>query len=176
MEIKVLIADNVDVDIKEGIVNINGKLGNLSRNFNLENIYLKKEYNEILLSSLSDRKRYRTMLGTIKAHINNMMSSVTDGVEYKLKIVYSHFPMSVKVSGNELKISNFLGEKHDRGAKILENVNVKISGSDVIVTGYDLEKVGQTAANIEQATKIRRRDPRVFQDGIYIVEKNGKKM
>lgn len=114
------------------------------------------------------------MVGTIRAHINNMIKGVTEGFTYKLKIRYAHFPMKVSVKGNEVIIENFLGEKHPRRARIMEGVTVKISGEDVIVTGIDKEKVGQTAANIEQATRIKGRDPRVFQDGIYIVEKAGK--
>jgi large subunit ribosomal protein L6 len=48
---------------------------------------------------------------------------------------------------------------------------VEIRGQEVIVEGIDKEECGQTAANLEQATKIKDKDPRVFQDGIYIVEK-----
>jgi len=82
--------------------------------------------------------------------------------------------MSVKVDGNQVVIENFLGERYPRRAKILESVNVEIKGQDVIVKGFDKEKVSQTAANIEQATRIKGLDPRVFQDGIYITEKDGK--
>ena len=43
--------------------------------------------------------------------------------------------------------------------------------TDVVVKGADREKVGQTAANIERACRIKKRDRRVFQDGVYIVSK-----
>ena len=76
--------------------------------------------------------------------------------------------MSVSVDKNRVIIKNFLGEKTPRSAKILEGINIKVEGFDVIVTGIDLEKVGQTAANIESACRITNRDRRVFQDGIYI--------
>ncbi|MEM2385595.1 MAG: 50S ribosomal protein L6, partial [Candidatus Bathyarchaeia archaeon] len=55
--------------------------------------------------------------------------------------------------------------------KIVGNAKVRISGDDVIVQGISIEDVSQTAANIEQATKIRRKDPRVFLDGIYLYER-----
>ena len=88
-----------------------------------------------------------------------------------MTIVYAHFPMQVKVEGKTLVIGNFLGEKKPRVAKILGDTDVKVSGNEVIISGINKEDVGQTAANIEQKTKIRRFDPRVFQDGIYIVQK-----
>ena len=50
-------------------------------------------------------------------------------------------------------------------------MKVKVSGDDVIVQGINIEEVSQTAANIEQATKIKNRDPRRFLDGIYVYEK-----
>ena len=53
-------------------------------------------------------------------------------------------------------------------------MNVDIKGHDITVMGFEKEKVSQTAANIEQATKSRGYDPRVFMDGIFIYEKKGR--
>jgi large subunit ribosomal protein L6 len=100
-----------------------------------------------------------------------MIKGVTEGFEYKMSIVYSHFPMQTKVEGKTVVISNFLGEKKPRIAKIVGGTTVKVSGNSVVVSGINKEDVGQTTANIEQKTKIKRFDPRVFQDGIYVVEK-----
>ena len=75
------------------------------------------------------------------------------------------------MGGSEVQISNFLGEKRPRRAKIVGSTQVEIKGDVLLVNGPDIEAVGQTAANVEQATKIKNYDPRVFQDGIYIVEK-----
>jgi large subunit ribosomal protein L6 len=82
--------------------------------------------------------------------------------------------MNVKVQGDKFVIDNFLGEKYPRKAKILKNVTVEVKGQDVTLKGIDKEIVSQTAAIIEQITKITNRDLRVFQDGIYITEKDGK--
>ncbi len=100
-----------------------------------------------------------------------MIKGVTEGFVYKMKIVYSHFPIKASVKGNEFIIENFLGEKSARKAKLFGNVKVTIKGSDVIIEGINREEVGQTAANIEAATKVKDKDVRVFQDGIYIVSK-----
>jgi large subunit ribosomal protein L6 len=88
-----------------------------------------------------------------------------------MKIVFAHFPMTVKVTGDKVNIDNFLGERHPRVAKIVGSAKVNVKGDEVTVTGINKEDVGQTMANLEQATKIKGRDPRVFQDGIYLINK-----
>jgi len=100
-----------------------------------------------------------------------MFTGVTKGYRYYLKIIYTHFPVTVKVSGNEVQIQNLIGEKNIRRAKIMTGVKVNVKGEDIIVEGQDIEKVGQTAANIELASKITGYDRRVFADGIYIYKK-----
>jgi len=175
METKFVIPEGIEVNIDKNSVRVKGKNGELKRSFD-PSIKIKKDNDEIILLSETERRKQKALTGTIAAHINNMFHGVSDKITYKSKIVYSHFPMTVKVQGNVIIIDNFLGEKHPRKAKINEGVDVKISGQEVTVTGIDKEKVSQTAANLEQATKIKNRDPRVFQDGIYIVVKDGKPM
>ena len=62
-------------------------------------------------------------------------------------------------------------ERSARIAKIIGDTKVIPKGEDVIVTGAVLTDVTQTAANIEQHTKVKNKDHRVFLDGIYIFEK-----
>jgi large subunit ribosomal protein L6 len=100
-----------------------------------------------------------------------MILGVTKGFIYKLKMVYAHFPMSVKVEDAELTIENFNGERKPRKVKVPETVTISVVDDDIIVKGLDLEEVSQTAANIQQATRIKNKDPRVFLDGIYVYEK-----
>jgi large subunit ribosomal protein L6 len=102
-----------------------------------------------------------------------MIKGVTEGFEYKMKTVFSHFPIKTSVEENKFIIQNFLGERAARTAKILEGVTVEAKGEDITVQGIDKEKVGQTVANIERATEVKYRDIRVFQDGIYRTSKGG---
>jgi large subunit ribosomal protein L6 len=90
-----------------------------------------------------------------------------------MKTVFSHFPIKTSVEDNKFVIQNFLGERAPRNAVILDGVNVEVKGEDVTVSGIDREKVGQTVANIERATSVKRRDIRVFQDGVYRISKGG---
>jgi large subunit ribosomal protein L6 len=101
-----------------------------------------------------------------------MIIGVTKGYQYKLKIVFSHFPISVKLQDKSVLIENFTGERRPRRIKLIGSVKVKIEPDDIIVEGANLEEVSQTAANIEQATRVRNKDPRVFLDGIYVYERN----
>jgi large subunit ribosomal protein L6 len=120
------------------------------------------------------RKREKALVGTYGAHIRNMLVGATKGFEYKMKIVYAHFPIKTSIKGDIFVIENFLGEKFPRKTRILGATKVQVKGDQVVLTGPNVEDVGQTAANIERATKIKGFDPRVFQDGIYITEKPGR--
>ncbi|MFH1447308.1 MAG: 50S ribosomal protein L6, partial [Candidatus Micrarchaeota archaeon] len=107
---------------------------------------------------------------TIKAHITNMIIGVTEGYKHKMQIVYSHFPITLEIKGSIAVIKNFQGEKKPRRAKIVRETKVEVKGQDVLVSGIDKEDVGQTISNLITATKIKNRDSRIFQDGIYHVE------
>ncbi len=166
------VPEGVNVEILEGgKIKVSGPLGTLERELYHPKVRVRRENSEIIVDTILPRKKDVAIAGTIAAHIRNMIKGVTKGYTYKLKIVYAHFPMKVTVKGDQVIIENFLGERSPRFAKILPGVKVEIRGEEIIVTGIDKEKVGQTAANIELATRVRDRDVRKFQDGIYIVSK-----
>lgn len=165
------IPEGVEVIIKNNEVSVKGPNGEDSRVFTYPNISINKNDDVVILETAFPKKKDKAMIGTTKAHINNMIKGVTDGFEYHMKIVFAHFPMTVKVNGDKVVIDNFLGEKHPRNAKIVGSAKVAVKGDEVTITGINKEHVGQTMANLEQATKIKGRDPRVFQDGIYLTSK-----
>jgi len=168
---EVEIPEGVKVEVEQGRVVVEGEKGKLERTLYHPKIKVEKEDNKIVVECEFARKKEAALVGTFAAHIRNMIKGVTEGFVYKMKIVYSHFPMKVNVKDNEIIIENFLGEKFPRKAKIFGDVKVQVKGDEVIIEGINREEVGQTAANIEFATKVRNRDIRVFQDGIYIVSK-----
>ena len=174
IEEKIEVLEGVEVNIENDVMTISGPNGSLSRSFKYPKIDIKKENNAILITCKLPRRREKAMVGTFRAHINNMIKGVTKGFEYKMKIVYSHFPIKTSVKEKTFIIENFLGAKYPRKAKIVGDTKVMIKGEEVTVTSINKEDAGQTAANIEKATSIRKFDPRVFQDGIYIVRKGGK--
>jgi large subunit ribosomal protein L9e len=111
---------------------------------------------------------------TIMSHIDNMFTGVTVGFLYKMRFVYSHFPINVAIAGKTVEIRNFLGEKRVRkvdlcdGVEFVRTADVK---DQIEISGNDLSTVSLTAAKIQQATNIRNKDLRKFLDGIYVSEK-----
>ncbi len=169
IHVSVDIPEGVEVEISGMKVKVKGPKGELERDFShARGIIIRKEDSKVIVESFFANARKRALVGTIAAHIRNMITGVTKGFRYKLKIIYSHFPMNIQVKGDKVIISNFLGEKAPRIARIMPGVTVKVQGQDVIVEGIDIEKVAQTAANLELATKVKDKDRRKFMDGIYI--------
>jgi len=158
-------------DVSGYVVKVKGPKGENSRRLKFRDVHITVEDGKVKVYTDSVKKKQRAMVGTFAAHIKNLIRGVTEGFQYKLKLVYSHFPVKLRVEGDEVVIENFLGEKYPRRAKIVGRAQVKIKGNDIIVEGIDKEECGQTAANLEQTTRIKNLDIRVFQDGIYIVEK-----
>jgi len=171
---KLTIPDSLQFTLEDSILTIKGEKGQLSRDFAHPKIELKANGRVIEITSKSTRKKEKASVGTTAAHMKNMVKGASKGFEYKMKTVFSHFPIKTSVDGNDFVIQNFLGERSARRAKILDGVNIEIKGEEIIVRGVDKDKVGQTAANIERATKVKNRDVRVFQDGIYKIIKRGK--
>ena len=163
------IPEEANVIIEDYIVKISGPKGELQREFVYPGIEITKNDSKVVVDTKFVGKAQSAMVGTFVSHIKNMIMGVTKGFEYKSKVVYAHFPIQVKVEGSTFSIVNFLGERKPRKAKILPNVDIQIVKDEIFVRGINKESVAQTAANIEQATRIKRRDPRVFQDGIYVV-------
>ena len=170
------IPENVEVNIEENVVVIRGKQGENKRSFNFGKLKFEKRDNQIIIWNEKATKTEKKDMNTIAAHIKNMIRGVQEKFEYKLKICFSHFPISVGIDGNEAVIKNFLGEKIPRKVKIPKGVEVTIDKDIVTVKATDKELAGQTAANFEIATRIKKRDKRVFQDGVFIISKDKKEI
>lgn len=170
------IPEGVEVKVENGLVTVKGSKGEVSRNLKSPKIEIEVKDNQIQISTKKGTQREKKMIGTITAHTKNMMKGVSEGHNYKLKICSGHFPMTVTFKNNELSVKNFLGEKIPRIIKTNPDVTINVNGSDITVEGIEKEKTGQTAAAIEQLTRVTNKDRRIFQDGIYITIKDGKEL
>ena len=166
------VPEDVTLSLQGKTINVKGAKGSLLRDFSYAPISIEGDGKSVRIWAKWPRKKEAALVGTVYSHINNMIIGVTKGYNYKLKIVFSHFPISVKLQDESILIENFTGERRPRRVKVIGNLKIKIEAEDIIISGKDIEQVSQTAANIEQATRVRRKDPRVFLDGIYVYEKN----
>jgi large subunit ribosomal protein L6 len=168
------IPEDVEFGVTGRQFTVKYKGGEDKRGFKAKHVDLSKEGHSVVVSTESRKKFDRADVGTVAGHIKNMVKGVRSGITYRMKAVYSHFPMTMKVDGDNFIVDNFLGEKAPRKLKVLKGVNIEFKGQEITLTGINKEKVSQTAAQIEQLCAVHNLDRRVFQDGIYIVEKDGK--
>lgn len=153
----------VEVKAEGSTITLKGSKGETKRTFGSK-VELVLDGKKLKISTKEKR-----MLNTVKGHVQNMTKGVMKGFTKKMKMVYAHFPMTLEVKGKEILIKNFLGERSPRKVKIRGEAKITTKGQEITITGVSKEDVGQTAANLRTATKIGRRDCRIFQDGIYVV-------
>ena len=165
----IAITGDVMISKEDNTIIVKGKLGTLKKDFTRLPATVTVNNKEIIIKPYGTRKKDLAITNTAKSIINSMIHGVEKGFTYKLKIVYAHFPISVKVKGQEIYVENFFGERSPRISRIVDDsTRVNVVGEDVIVQGPSLEYVSQTAANIESSTRIKNKDQRVFLDGLYI--------
>ncbi len=164
------IPEKVTVVVSNGKVCAEGSGAKIERQIPVQ---VKAEVKEgkLLLSPQDESKTAKRELNTFAAHCRNMLKGCSKFFEYKMQIVYSHFPMTVNKKEGNVEVNNFLGSKKPRFAKIVGSTQVDIKGKDITVKGHDKEAVGQTTANIERVAKVKNKDNRIYQDGIYLVSK-----
>lgn len=168
---KIALPEEVDAS-KDGLdLVIEGPNGSVAKRLWYPNVSVEAAEDAVVVATdRSDRATAATM-GTFVSHIENMVHGVLEGWEYRMRIVYSHFPMQVSVQNGEIVVENFVGERSPRRTNVHGETDVEIDEDEIILRGPDKEAVGQTAADLEQLTRIRDKDIRVFQDGAYITEK-----
>ncbi|MBT4539664.1 50S ribosomal protein L6 [Candidatus Woesearchaeota archaeon] len=171
---EIVLSDGVTASLNDSVLTVKGPKGEVSRNFLHPKVAVNVSEGKILLLALKATRREKTVTGSFVAHIKNMIKGVQEHHLYKLKICSGHFPMNVAVKGQELVVKNFLGESVPRRCELNPAVQVKINGTEIVVTSPDKELAGLVAARIELLCRITNRDRRIFQDGIYLTEKAGK--
>ncbi|MFA6073540.1 MAG: 50S ribosomal protein L6 [Candidatus Woesearchaeota archaeon] len=173
---KFKLPDNCELKQEKTKLIVKGPKGELTRMLPDKQIKITQTDKDITISYEKSSQREKKNLFTTKAHIKNMFKGVQEGFTYKLKICSGHFPMSVGLKNGVFEIKNFIGEKVPRTLKIKQGADVKIEGDIVTVYAIDKEIAGMTAGAIEKLTRRPGFDKRIFQDGIYITDKDGKKL
>ncbi len=169
MELEIELPQGFEADYEDGVLEVSD--GDETVEKKMKHALIDVETNgSVKFSTDSDKKNIVSIVKTFKSHTENMIEGLQGEHVYHLKGVYAHFPMTIKTQGNQLVVENFMGERNPRKADIMEGVDVSVDGEEIEVRGSDKEAVAQTAARIEQLSNKGNRDPRTFQDGIYITE------
>jgi large subunit ribosomal protein L6 len=172
----VALPEGVSVKVESGLITVTGPKGETSRKLLHPRIQILASSEGVEFFAEKFTKVEKKLMKTYVAHVKNLFKGVTQGHEYKLKICSGHFPMNVSLKGNKFEVKNFIGESVPRTLEFKEGVTVNLNGDQIVVTGINKELVSQAAASIEQLTRRTGFDRRRFQDGIYIVEKDGKEL
>jgi large subunit ribosomal protein L6 len=173
---EIIIPEGIEIKKEGHVVFVKGKEGEISKEFNFGKLKYEKKDGKILISHSASTRNEKRMINTISAHIRNMINGVQNKFEYKLKICSSHFPINVEIKGKNVLIKNFLGEKTPRKCEMPDGAEVEVNKDIITVKSASKETAGQAAANFEATTRVRNRDRRVFQDGIFITNKPGREM
>lgn len=172
----IVMPEGVSATMEDENLCVQGPNASLKRGFSSRTVSMYIEDSQIVIKADLPRKIDKALAGTWKAHTTNMVHGVQQDFEYRLKAVYSHFPMTLDANGpnGTFMVKNYYGEKVPRTTPILPGAKVTVMNRlEVIVTSADKEVAGQMAANIERLCGVGQRDRRVFQDGIYITSKGG---
>jgi large subunit ribosomal protein L6 len=161
----------VSASVDGRVLSVKGPLGTVKKDFNRIHVNVGVDGGKIQITSFSGKKKDVVSSNTVSSLVRNMVTGVTEGYLYRMKVVFAHFPVTVKVKGDTVVVENFMGERSARVTKIVGDCKVTVDGDDIIIKGVSLEDVGQTSANLEQATKVKRKDQRIFLDGVYVYEK-----
>lgn len=145
-------------------IKIKGSKGEVERTFKAKDLNIEIKDGKVYVTTSEN-----PMINTILSHIKNMIIGVTEGYEKHMIIRYSHFPINLEIKGDKVNIKNFIGERKNRTTKIAGKSKITIKGPNLVIQGVDKEEVSQTAANLRKATKIKQKDSRIFQDGIYSI-------
>lgn len=163
--------DQIQVELKkENTVTMKGPKGTMDREFKTHRVKITQQGNKIVLEGSPKNKQTDKLVETIVSHLTNMSEGLMYGYKYQLRVIYSHFPMAIQVEKENVSIKNFLGEKFPRKSAIRGTTKVEVKGQEITITGTNKEDVGQTASNLELRTKVKGKDIRRYQDGIYVVE------
>lgn len=162
--------DNVDVTYENGTLRVEDGNNHVEKTIDHAQVQVEVNNGEVTFSTESSKKDIEAIVGTYRSHLQNMLEGLENPHVYEMKGVYAHFPMDIKQKGDEIHVENFMGERNPRVTPIEDNVDVQIDGEELTLKSPDKEAVSQTAARLEQNCKKGNRDPRTFQDGVYITK------
>jgi len=168
----VAVPSGVTANVEGQTVKVKGPKGMLSLVLD-ENLSAKVEGSSLKIEKRNEGARAKSMWGTSRTLVSNLMAGVTKGFERKLEITGVGYRAAVQ--GKNLQLS--LGYSHDVAYKIPDGIAITTpKPTEIVITGIDRKMVGQVAAEIREY-----RPPEPYKgkgvkyEGEYIFRKEGKK-
>ncbi len=171
---EVELPQDVSAVLKDSILSIKAGKEEVSRRLEMRKVHTTVVGNKITVSTKRNTQKDKMMVNSVEAHVKAMIKGVQDPYKYTLKICSGHFPITVAVKVDKLEVKNFLGEKVSRVLGIKKGAAVKVEGDKIVVESASKEIAGQVSSDIEQLVRRPSFDTRIFQDGIYLIDKAGK--
>ena len=171
-QVPVQIPAGVDLKIGDGTISAKGKLGELSMAIT-DDVTVSQEENLLHVKPTGDSKQARTMWGTTRSLLDNLVVGVSAGFEKKLQITGVGYRAALQ--GKDLVLQ--LGYSHEVRYPVPEGIKIDVPAqTEIIVSGADRQRVGQVAAEIRG---FRKPEPYkgkgVRYSDEYIIRKEGKK-
>jgi large subunit ribosomal protein L6 len=148
----VAILEGVTVDIKDNVITVKGKLGELTQEFS--GVTIKVEEGNVIVERTSDSKEDRSKHGLYRALINNMIEGVIKGWSKELEFV----GVGYRASNQGQKLELAVGFSHNIVLDVapevkIETISAKGKNPIVKLTSHDKQLVGQVAAKIRSMRK-----------------------
>jgi large subunit ribosomal protein L6 len=165
------IPKDVSITLNEEKISVKGKHGILERDFS-NNLNVKLENNQIIITRIDDTKKSRELHGLIRALIQNMVKGVNE--KFSKTLIAEGVGYKFQVDKNNLILN--VGFTHPVEFNIPSDLTVKLeSPTKILISGVDKEKVGFLAAKVRD---IRPPEPYkgkgILYDGEKIIRKAGK--
>jgi large subunit ribosomal protein L6 len=144
----IAIPAGVTVEIKDSVVTVKGKLGQLTQDYT-NNVTVKVEEGQVIVERAADSKQERAQHGLYRALINNMIAGVSTGFTKELELV----GVGYRASNQGQKLDLALGFSHNIVLEVapevtLETISEKGKNPIVKLTSFDKQLLGQVAAKI----------------------------
>ena len=136
-------SDSVKVEIKGSHVSVKGPKGTLERHFHPD-ITIEQGDGEVTIRRPSESKLHRSLHGTSRALLANMVHGVTEGFSKELQVVGIGY--TANLDGNRLKL--IIGYSHDIYFLPPAEIQITAHRNTIKITGIDKQLVGQVAAKI----------------------------
>ena len=140
----IVLPAGVEISNKDNVVTVKGPKGELTREFS-KDIEIRVEGTEVTLHRPNDSKEMKTIHGTTRALLNNMVTGVSEG--FKKELEMRGVGYRAQLQGNKLVLA--VGKSHPDEVEAPEGITFELPNpTTIVISGISKEVVGQTAAYV----------------------------